>query len=251
MNHLFIRGARLQPDRPEPRGERYAFDLPAVRHIDRIRFEQPVTFLVGENGMGKSTILEALAVAAGLNAEGGSANFHFSSQDTHGPLGGYLTLIRGPRRPQDGFFLRAESFYNVATEVDRLQQEAPGDLLRSYGGRSLHAQSHGESFMALMLNRFRGGGLYLLDEPEAALSPQRQLAMLCRMDQLAREGAQMIIATHSPILMAYPRADIYVLEEAGPIKTPYEQTEHVRVTKAFLNNPQGMLRVLLEEEPLP
>ncbi|MPN43462.1 hypothetical protein SDC9_191022 [bioreactor metagenome] len=203
-------------------------------------FQREVTFFVGENGTGKSTLLEAIAICCGFNAEGGSKNFCFSSKATHSDLYQYLTVVKGVKKPRDGFFLRAESFYNLATEVDQL------DLSMSYGGRSLHQQSHGESFLSLFLNRFGGNGLYILDEPEAALSPSRQLALLSQIHELVKQNSQLIIATHSPILMAYPGADIYVLNEDAITLTPYAETEHYIVTKAFLENPKKMLQYVLE-----
>lgn len=174
--------------------------------------DTPVTFLVGENGSGKSTLLEAIAVSCGFNAEGGTRNFTFSTRATHSELGEYITVAKR-RYPRDGFFLRAESFYNVATNIDEMDEEPSFSprLIDSYGGVSLHSQSHGESFLALVQNRFGGEGLYLLDEPEAALSPTRQLTLLGEMHQLVERNSQFIIATHSPILMAYPGARIYEL----------------------------------------
>lgn len=225
----------------------YLFDIPAFSRLDTLELHSPVSFLVGENGSGKSTLLEAVAVAWGFNAEGGSMNFRFSSLPTHSGLYRGLRLGKGPVRPKDGFFLRAESFYNVATEVERLEEITPG-MYDSYGGKSLHQQSHGESFLSLVLHRFWGKGLYLLDEPEAALSPARQLTLLSRMGELVRDGSQFLIATHSPILMAYPGADIFLLDREGIRATAYEETEHYIVTKAFLQNPQRMLRELMREE---
>mgnify|MGYP003226262414 CR=1 FL=1 len=178
--------------------------------------------------------------------EGGTRNFRFSTARTHAELYRSLVLQRGPRRPRDGFFLRAESFYNVATEIDRLDEIAP--LKGAYGGRSLHEQSHGESFLALVLNRFSGSGLYLLDEPEAALSPARQLALLAALDGLVRKNSQFLIATHSPLLLAYPNAEIFVLSERGIEKTPYRQTEPYLLTKRFLEAPERMLNELLGTE---
>ena len=161
------------------------------------------------------------------------------------------SVAKGPRRPRDGFFLRAESFYNVATNLDELNKIKAGrrSLIDYYGGRSLHEQSHGESFLALALNRFSPQGLYLLDEPEAALSPTGQMTLLARIYALAREGAQFVIATHSPILTACPGADIYQLTGEGFARTPYRETENYRLTRAFLENPERMLRYLLAEEP--
>lgn len=228
----------------------YWKELPAVQSLweSPLLLEQPVTFLVGENGTGKSTLLEAIAVAAGFNPEGGTRNFSFSSRETHSELYEYLRLVRGYRRPKDGFFLRAESFYNVASNIDDLNRRVPG-LLSSYGGVSLHEQSHGESFLALVLNRFGGDGLYLLDEPEAALSPSRQMSLLVYLHRLVQQDSQLVIATHSPILMAYPGVCIYVLSKDGGIRrTAYEQTEHYVVTREFLNHPEKMLRYLLDEK---
>lgn len=221
-----------------PSFEQYPFCLPTIRHLDDIVLRSPVTFLVGENGTGKSTLLEAIAAAWGFNPEGGSRNFLFATQPSHSALHEHLRLIRNPGRPSDGFFLRAESFYNVATEVDRLGIES------AYGGTSLHEQSHGESFLAVFMSRLFGGGLYLLDEPEAALSPSRQLSVLLRMHDLVRQKSQFIIATHSPILMGYPGADILLLDDGGIKRVDYEETEHYIVTREFLNAPERMLREL-------
>lgn len=231
----------------------YLAALPAVRALAGGR-EQPlpfpadVTFLVGENGTGKSTLLEAIAVACGFNAEGGTRNFSFSTRATHSPLHQYLTISRAAY-PRDGFFLRAESFYNVATNIDELD-EAPGmggRLIDSYGGVSLHDQSHGESFLSLVANRFGGKGLYLLDEPEAALSPSRLMTLLVHIRDLVERDSQFIIATHSPILMAYPGACIYQLSEQGIRRTQYRDTEHYQLTRRFLENPERMLDLLFEE----
>ncbi|RAU92013.1 AAA family ATPase [Paenibacillus sp. YN15] len=236
---LFIRSVVLKRERVEE-WETYPFCLPVVRTLDKLDFTSRVTFLAGENGSGKSTLLEAIAVNYGFNPEGGSRNFNFSTYETHSPLSDFLTLWKGAYKAEDGFFLRAESFYNVASEVDRLA------LWESYGG-SLHRQSHGESFMSLLMNRFRGKGMYILDEPEAALSPMRQLAMIARMRDLAQEGSQFIIATHSPILLGYPEADILVLGEDGPVRTPYEETEHYTLTRAFLRHPKKILDELFRD----
>ncbi len=191
--------------------------------------------------------MEAIAVSLGFNAEGGSKNFRFGTRRSHSELHAYLRIAKGVRRPRDGFFLRAESFFNVATEIERLD-EGPGGppVINSYGGRSLHEQSHGESFLALMTERFGGEGLYILDEPEAALSPQRQLAVLSRIHDLVQDKSQFIVATHSPILMAYPDARIFQCSEDGISQVAYEDTEHFQVTRDFLANPQRMLQVLMQ-----
>lgn len=226
----------------------YLNELPVVRQLkkqQRLPFRAPVTFLVGENGTGKSTLLEAIAVAAGFNAEGGTRNFNFSTNNTHSELYRCISLAKRAY-PKDGFFLRAESFYNLATNVDELEHEFSG-LLKSYGGVSLHEQSHGESFLSLILNRFGGNGLYILDEPESALSPTRLMSLITVIDELVKRNSQFIIATHSPILMAYPKAEIYELSDGGIRTVPYKETEHYRVTLEFLQNPERMLRYLMEE----
>ncbi len=232
-----------------PSFEQYPFCLGVVRHLDEIELHPAVTFLVGENGSGKSTLLEAIAVAWGFNPEGGSRHFAFETRGSHSALHRHLTLVRGPSRPRDGYFLRAESFFNVATEIEELDAASDrGDsIIDAYGGLSLHEQSHGESFFALLQNRFRGQGLYVLDEVEAALSPARQMAVLARMHQLVGLGAQFIIATHSPILMAYPDALIYQIGADGPAPVAYRDTDHYAQTKAFLNNPDKYLALLLAD----
>ncbi len=225
---------------------RYPFCLPAIDSLERLELHPKVTYFIGENGSGKSTLLEAIAVSMGFNAEGGTRNFSFGTRRSHSELHEYLRVAKGYRRPRDGFFLRAESFFNVATEIEQLDSvpSFSPPIINSYGGRSLHEQSHGESFLALMMERFGGKGLYLLDEPEAALSPQRQLAVLARMHDLVRDDSQFIIATHSPILMAYPDARIYHFSNRGINPIAYEDTENVRVTRDFLADPEAMIRRL-------
>ena len=227
----------------------YPFCLDAVRELEVLPCHPKVTFLVGENGSGKSTLLEAIAVAWGFNAEGGTQNFSFSTRQSHSDLYKYLRLSRGIRKPKDGFFLRAESFFNVATEIEDLDK-APSfgpPIIDSYGGLSLHEQSHGEAFLSLMINRFSGRSLFILDEPEAALSPMRQMSMLTRMHQLINNGSQFVIATHSPIIMAYPDAAIFLLSEQGIEKVNYEDTEHFQITQSFLNGRERMLQMLLAD----
>ncbi|RDD81922.1 AAA family ATPase [Dyella tabacisoli] len=238
--------ARLLRERVPTFGE-YPFSLPVLQNFQRLELHPAVTFLVGENGSGKSTLLEAVATAWGFNPEGGGKNFRFSTRTSHSVLHEYLRLSKTFRRPKDGFFLRAESFFNVATEIERLD-EGPGGppIIDSYGGQSLHEQSHGESFFSLMTHRFRGDGFYVLDEPEAALSPARQLAMLRRLHELVRQRSQFIIATHSPLLLSYPDAWIYQITDQGLERVRYEDTEHYELTRGFLNNPQSYLRNLLD-----
>ena len=236
-----------------PSFDAYPFNLPAVKNLTTFAFHPKVTFFVGENGSGKSTLLEAIAVAYGLNPEGGSRSFQFSTRESHSPLSRYLKLIKQAISPADAYFLRAESFYNVASELDRLDSEPANarPLLNSYGGKSLHEQSHGESFFALFCNRFGSRGLYLLDEPEAALSPQRQLQFLALLHDYLQQGCQFIIATHSPIILAYPDAAIHVLDDRGMTLTSYQETEHFKITRNFLQNPQRSLDVLLSDDDEP
>jgi predicted ATPase len=219
----------------------FPFCLPAVSALDTLTFHPAVTFFVGENGSGKSTLLEAIAVGFGLNAEGGSKNFNFATRPSHSTLCDFIRLRKTMRKPRDSWFLRAESFFNVATEIENL------GVASHYGQVPLHEQSHGESFFALFRNRFHGDGLYLLDEPEAALSPMRQLGFLSMINDLVREGSQFIIATHSPIIMAYPDSWIYTFGGGKIVKQPYEETEHFKITKNFLSNPSRMLSVLLDQ----
>jgi predicted ATPase len=224
----------------------YAAELPAIKSLTQLDLHPHVTFFIGENGSGKSTLLEAIAVADGFNAEGGTRNFDFASRATHSDLYKWIRLRRSARgkRRSDGFFLRAESFYNVATEIEKLGLEG----LYGTGGVSYHAQSHGESFIDLMTNRLRGDGLYMMDEPEAALSPQRQLAFLGAMHELVLRESQFIIATHSPIIMAYPHATIYEFSDRGIHPVAYRDTEHYRVTNAFLSRPEQTMRLLFEDD---
>jgi predicted ATPase len=223
--------------------ERFPYNLPAIRGLDTLVFHPKVTFLVGENGSGKSTLLEAIAVASGLNPEGGSRNFNFATRASHSPLDGCLRLAKAAGRlPGDSYFLRAESFYNVATEIERL------GVLEFYGNKSLHEQSHGESFFTLFENRFHDNGLYLMDEPEAALSPKRQLQFLALLHDYLRRGGQFVIATHSPIIMAYPDATIYSLDGDSVRPVAYTETDHYAITRGFLSDPKRMLSILLSED---
>ncbi len=242
MRDLYIR--RMSLIEPLPR-ESYLNALPAVRYLaeNGIDFHKQVTFFVGENGSGKSTLIEALAISQKFNPEGGTKNFCFSTEDSHSELCGYLLATKGFLYPRDGFFLRAESFYNVASSIDHMDREGgPGaPVIGSYGGVSLHKQSHGESFLALAENRFGGRGLYILDEPEAALSPAGIIRLMRRIGELVRLDSQFIIATHSPMLMAFPDAEICQIREDGIFSVPYKETSHYRTTVRFLQNPESAI----------
>lgn len=220
----------------------YPFNLPVVRSLHELVFHPKVTFVVGENGAGKSTLIEALAVAWGFNAEGGSKNLNFGTRSSHSVLHDFVRPVRSAKRARDGFFLRAESHFNVSTQIDELGAVA------SYGGVSLHEQSHGESFFALFDHRFGGNGLYILDEPEAALSPNRQLGFLVRMHALIGQNSQFIIATHSPIILGYPDAWIYEATPRGLDRMEYEDTEHFQITRSFLNRRRTFLETLLADD---
>lgn len=229
----------------------YLNSLPVIRYLSKAKelsFSSNVTFFVGENGTGKSTLLEAIAVAYGFNAEGGSKNFTFSTNATHSELFRHLTLSKR-KFAKDGFFLRAESLYNVATNIDEMDSlpSFDGPVIDGYGGVSLHNQSHGESFLSIVQNRFFGNGLYILDEPEAALSPMRLLTLITEINELVKKESQFIIATHSPILMAFPNAEIMEFSQDGIRKVRYQDTEHFQTTKMFLDNPEKMLYYLLNE----
>jgi predicted ATPase len=239
-SNLFINALRLKRE-AVPSFADYPFSLSAVSGLSRLELLSPVTMLVGENGSGKSTLLEAVATAWGFNPEGGTLNFRFATRESHSILHQFIVLEKGVKRPRDGFFLRAESFFNVATQIDEL------GVRGSYGGRSLHEQSHGESFLTLVLERFGGNGLYILDEPEAALSPSRQLALLVRIHDLVASDSQFIIATHSPLLLAYPGAMILSLDGETVQEIDYEETEHFQVSRRFLLDHQRVLAELLDD----
>jgi predicted ATPase len=243
----YLRAVRLVRD-SVPDFTVYPFSIPSIQSLDELELDGKVTFLIGENGSGKSTLLEAIAVLAGFNAEGGSKNFRFGTRRSESCLHQFMRPVRGHRRPRDGFFLRAESYFNVATEIERLDEEGSGPrVIDSYGGVSLHEQSHGESFIALATHRFGGQGLYILDEPEAALSPKRQLSLLSLIHDLVEARAsQFVIATHSPILMAYPNAVIYRLGPNGIERVAYEDTEHYSITRDFLNSPERFFKTLFQ-----
>lgn len=237
MNTRFIQNIMIDWDRISPYS--YLKNIRALQFEGRLEFQKNITFFVGENGSGKSTLLEGIAVAYGFNPEGGSRNYHFSTYDSHSELHQALKMVRGFQKPQYSYFLRAESFYNVATK-----EEEYSDL--KHPSKRYHEKSHGESFLALAQNSFRENGLYLLDEPEAALSPQRQLTLLIEISRLAKCGAQFIIASHSPILLGMPDVQILSFDDGVIHECEYEETESYQVTEMFINNREYLLKRLLE-----
>ena len=222
----------------------YPYNIPFIRHLKELKFRKEVTFVIGENGSGKSTLVEAIAVSLGLNPEGGTRNFNFSTASTHSELYREIKVTRGPHREKDAFFLRAESVYNVASEIDNIKY----GIHAFYGGVSLHEISHGESFLNTIMHRFGGNGVFILDEPEAALSPASIFRVMIRMKELVGQNSQFIIATHSPLLLAYPDAEIWAVDEEGLNNVAYEDTEQYRITKYFLNNHKKFLEDLFSEK---
>lgn len=236
LTDLYIRELEIDWDQIPKRS--YLHSIPAISALDTLAFRKPVTFFVGENGSGKSTLLEAVAVAYGFNPEGGTRNYRFSTYDSHSELCDAMRLIKGCRRPASGYFLRAESFYNVASAEEEYSRQ-PGGIPQHY-----HERSHGESFLQLVQNHFAPNGIYLLDEPEAALSPQRQFTLLLEISECVRADAQFIIATHSPILLGLPEAEILSFDGGHVHLCAYEETESYRVTKMFLDDRERMLQKL-------
>lgn len=238
MNHQLIQGIQINWEKISPYS--YLRDIAAIQNLQYLEFHKSITFFVGENGSGKSTMLEAIAVAAGFNPEGGTKNYSFSTYDSHSELCEAVRVIKGFRQAGWGYFLRAESFYNVATQEEEYTRYAP--VL----SEKLHKKSHGESFLAIAQKHFRPNGLYFLDEPEAALSPQRQLTLLMEIDRCAKEESQFVIVTHSPILLGIPDAEILTFDNGKIHSCAYEDTESYQVTKMFIDHKEQLLRRLLE-----
>lgn len=245
-NELFIQEIYLEKDKISD-FNRYPFNIDIIKSFNKLTITSPVIFLIGENGVGKSTFIEALAVSCGLNPEGGTENFMFHTKETHSELCNYLRVNHFQRRCETRFFLRAESFYNFSSEVQKLSEEEGSGrpLYESYGG-NLHKCSHGESFLKLVQNRFSKNGLYILDEPEAALSPQRQMSLLYLIDNLVKQGSQFIIATHSPILISYRNGKILNLNHNFE-EINYKDTEIYQTYKMYLDDPEGMQHKLFDE----
>lgn len=238
MNQQFIQSLSIDWNKIED--DSYLREIEAINKLKEVVFEKPITFFVGENGSGKSTLLEALAVAHGFNPEGGTRNYVFSTHDTHSELCNAIRISKGYRKEKWGYFLRAESFYNVAT-----QEEEYADM--AHPSAKYHEKSHGESFLALAQNNLQANGLYLFDEPEAALSPQRQLTLLMEIYKCAKKGAQFFIVTHSPILLGIPDADIYCFDDGSIHLCEYEETENYQITEMFINNRKILLDRLLTD----
>ena len=239
MNDKFIQGISIDWDKIGK--DSYLRNIESINNVGQLTFTAPITFFVGENGSGKSTMLEAIAIAAGFNPEGGTKNYCFSTYDTHSELCDAIRLAKGYHKPGWGYFLRAESFYNVATKEQEYADAA-------HPSERLHEKSHGESFLAIAQRHLKPNGLYLLDEPEAALSPQRQLTLLMEIYECAMQGSQFIIVSHSPILLGMPNAEILTFDDGKIHTCEYEETDSYQVTEMFLNNRKQLLTRLLGSE---
>lgn len=226
--------------------ESYLKHIPSLNKGLQLQLNSNVTFFVGENGSGKSTLLEGIAEICGFSLRGGNRNHHLNNNQYDSALASRLRLSWSPKRISDGFFIRAESFFNFASYIDELAISDPS-IFKAYGGRSLHKQSHGESFISLFNNQFESG-IYILDEPEAALSPSRILTFMSIIHQLDQSSrAQFLIATHSPMLICYPKSTVYEFSEHGVNEVRYDETEHFCLTKSFLNDPELYLHHLTKD----
>ncbi len=236
MNDLFIQSILIDWNKIESHS--YLREIEAIQGLEKLNFTKPVTFFAGENGSGKSTLLEAIATSYGFNPEGGTRNYRFSTYDSHSDLHSAIRIAKGYRKAKSGYFLRAESFYNVATKEEEYADEA-------HPSAKFHEKSHGESFLALAQNQLRPNGVYIFDEPEAALSPQRQLTLFTEIFECAKSGSQFIIVTHSPILLGIPDAEILCFDDGQVHPCKYEDTDSYQVTKLFINNREQLLQRLL------
>jgi len=242
INDNYIKKISIDWDKVS--SESYLNSIRALKNIEYLNFDNRVTFFTGENGSGKSTLLEAIAVAYGFNPEGGTVNYNFSTYDDVSPLSDAVTVSKGFRRPKGSYFFRAESFFNVAAKLEDYRDMIPKEVFYSrYGGKSLHEQSHGESFLAFF-QASEQDGIYIMDEPEAALSPQRQLTLLLEIQKMKEEGSQFIIVTHSPILLGLPNVDIYMFDENGIELCSYEDTDCYKIMEMFINNRESFLKRL-------
>ncbi|NCB92698.1 MAG: ABC transporter ATP-binding protein [Clostridia bacterium] len=238
MNDQFIKSISIDWNKIDKNS--YLRDIEAIDRLESLEFSRPITFFVGENGSGKSTLLEALAIAYGFNPEGGTKNYSFSTYDSHSELYYAIRLNKGYRKAKWGYFLRAESFYNVATKEEEYADP-------KHPSQKYHEKSHGESFLAITQSQLKPNGLYIFDEPEAALSPQRQLTLLMEIHECAKRGSQFIIVTHSPILLGIPEAQIYTFDNGMVHTCEYEETDSYQVTEMFINNRELLLGRLLDE----
>ena len=235
MNNMYIKDLWIKWE--DINDSSYLRNIPSISLLDEMTFEKPVTFFVGENGSGKSTLLEAIAIAYGVNPEGGTKNYTFSTYDSHSELCDAIRLSKGYNKPRRNYFLRAESFYNVATKEEEYSRSG-SDF---YIPKEFHKKSHGESFIEVVKSYFGPNGIYILDEPEAALSPQRQLTLLYEIDRCVQEDSQFIIVTHSPILLGYPNSEILSFDDGEIHRIEYKDTESYKITEMFINRREQVL----------